>query len=402
VSELPLGQRESAELEFKGSDAIGDLAIIGRAAVALLNASGGTLWIGIEENEGIAVNAPGLTNAEPERRRILDYLVDSIEPPPTHEEIEAKLVAADEAGTRQAVRLCLAPQDGRRPYALVRRHARHYLKRFDARARYMTRAEIEEDFRRERQPKTDAVEELKDRLRARREELQRAGRSVLWLSVGTAAPLDLDLQDERYRHLFTNPAASNNRAAGWNAITPYREPALSADRLQQNGMTLWSNAWLELQFPIENLNWKGEENEIYPFAFIEYTVSMFRLAGVVYQDELEPEGALTRQAQILADLGLFRVSSWQLRPHSPRSIGYLRSGFDNEVVADAPLRRPGHPEVEDVLLHQPHPFYAHELIDEPDRCAFRIVREIYQAFGYTEDKIPAELDRTTGRLELGD
>lgn len=59
-------------------------------------------------------------------------------------------------------------------------------------------------------------------------------------------------------------------------------------------------------------------------------------------------------------------------------------------------------EVEDMLLHQPHPFSVRELVDEPDRCAFRIVREVYQAFGYTEDKIPAEFDRETGRLELGD
>jgi len=398
VNELPLGRRESAELEFKGSDAIGDLAIIGRAAVALLNAAGGALWIGIEESEGIAVKAPGLTNAEPERRRILDYLVDSIEPPPTHEEIDATLVAVDETCKRQAVRLRLTPRDGRRPYALVRRHARHYLKRFDARARYMTRAELEEDFGKDRQPQAVAVEELRNRLRARRGELQRAGRSILWFYAGTPSPLDLDLQDERYRHLFTSAAASNNRAAGWNAITLYREPDLSQDRLQQNGMTLWRNGSLELEVPIENLHWKGEENEIYPFAFIEYTVSTFRLAGVVYRDALEPGGVLQPKSLVLADLGLFNGSAWRLRPHSPRSIGYLR----DEIVADALMQGPGDSEVRDVLLHQPHPFFVHEVIEEPDRCAFRIVREVYQALGYTEDKIPAEFDRTTGRLELGD
>jgi hypothetical protein len=43
-------------------------------------------------------------------------------------------------------------------------------------------------------------------------------------------------------------------------------------------------------------------------------------------------------------------------------------------------------------------FSSQEVIDRPDRCAFRVVRRLYEAFGLSEDAIPHEYDREAGRL----
>jgi len=37
---------------------------------------------------------------------------------------------------------------------------------------------------------------------------------------------------------------------------------------------------------------------------------------------------------------------------------------------------------------------------EPDRCAFRLIRRVYEGFGHREDAIPAEFDRASGQLLL--
>jgi schlafen family protein len=70
---------EGAKLERKSAAALKDLRVLARATVALLNARGGHVIVGQREDRTIE----GIANAERERDRLQQYLLDSIEPPPT-------------------------------------------------------------------------------------------------------------------------------------------------------------------------------------------------------------------------------------------------------------------------------------------------------------------------------
>ena len=50
-----IGKRESATLEFKAQEILKAPAKIAREVVGFLNASGGHVWIGVQENGGVAV-----------------------------------------------------------------------------------------------------------------------------------------------------------------------------------------------------------------------------------------------------------------------------------------------------------------------------------------------------------
>jgi len=67
--------------------------------------------------------------------------------------------------------------------------------------------------------------------------------------------------------------------------------------------------------PVKTLWWKGPENGIWPLALLEYPTSVFRLARSLH-------GALSRppESRLLADLALFALQGWALRPHSPASM----------------------------------------------------------------------------------
>ena len=54
---------------------------------------------------------------------------------------------------------------------------------------------------------------------------------------------------------------------------------------------------------------------------------------------------------------------------------------------------------ENHFLGKPIVVSYEELDAKPDRCAYAL-RHVYRAFGYEEDKIPAEYNRETGELTI--
>ncbi len=45
-------------------------------------------------------------------------------------------------------------------------------------------------------------------------------------------------------------------------------------------------------------------------------------------------------------------------------------------------------------------FSAEQIQQEPDRCGYRLVERVYEAFSYRREQIPEEFDQKTGRLIL--
>ena len=119
---------------------------------------------------------------------------------------------------------------------------------------------------------------------------------------------------------------------------------------------------------------------------LEYPVSVLRLASTL----LKMTGAPTDDGRFVIRLALSGLRGWKLGPHSPESLSFQVCSYRQFQEDD--------PDVEPNLLVRG----CEEIIKEADRCAFSLVRSIYEAFGYEEDKIPVEFDRTTKRLVLSE
>lgn len=390
-SKIPLGQREGPRLEFKGAAALKAPETIARGVVAMLNAEGGNIWVGLREENERAVAIESIPDETREARRLIDHLLDTIEPAPLNE-VEVEPETSEEGFV---LRVAVKPQPGRKPYALLKGGGRQFVIRVGPRSRPMTRQEIEEQFsagasispsREER-----ALDDAKSRLAEAREQVRRADGERFWLGLEPAADLNLNLQDPRFETLLQDPLATGNRRSGWSFVVQFGPgPHLQKDRLVMTDssydmpygrvITLQRRGGLTFEVPLDALFWKGEEREIWPFALLEYPISALRIAGAIYADVL-PHGA-----RVVADLSFFGIRGWKLRPYSPDR--WLRG-----------IPRPFE-ESEDLVSDGPLDFSADEVKNEPDLCGYRLVERVYEAFGIRREQLPAEFDVKSGRLIL--
>jgi hypothetical protein len=380
---IPLGEKESLHQEFKGREALRRPEMIAREVVAMLNAQGGVVWVGLRDDDHRAVEVEPIPGAERERRLLRDYLVDTIEPSPADDEVAVDAVTADRG---EILRIEARPKPDRLPYAHLKESGRWFVVRISNRTRPMTREEI---FRSQHAPQeadtargTAILEILKERKRI----LEEAGER-LWLALKPVPAIELDLQDRRLKALLLDPALTDNRRSGWSFSTFGEEPRVRQGRLvatdEQGPRTveIRRDGFLSCSVLLKSLWWKGEASEIWPPALWEYTLSALRLAGKIYSDHL---GAT---AWIVADLSLIGVKGWKLRAGSPRSGTINFSLRPKEFV-----------EADDFLLAKPLVFSGRDLLQEPDRCGARLLERVYEAFGYGREAFPPEFDEATGRL----
>jgi hypothetical protein len=376
---IPLGEKESLHQEFKGREALQRPELIAREVVAMLNAQGGVVWVGLRAEDHRAVEIEPVSGAERERRRLRDYLVDTIEPSPADDEVAVEVVTADKG---EILRVEARPKPERLPYAHLKESGRWFVIRISDRTRPMTREEI---FR---LPQADTprdaaiLEILKERKR-----IQEAAGEKLWLALKPVPAIELDLQDHRLKALLLDPALTGNRRSGWSFSTFGEEPRVRQGRLVAAGedepraVEIRRDGFLSFSVLLKSLWWKGEASEIWPPALWEYPLSALRLAGKVYSDHLGAD------ASIVADLSLLGVKGWKLRAGSPRS-GTINFNLRPKKFVEA----------DDFLLEKPLVFSGRDLLQEPDRCGARLLERVYEAFGYGREAFPPEFDQETGRL----
>ncbi|HEV7519128.1 MAG TPA: ATP-binding protein, partial [Thermoanaerobaculia bacterium] len=163
---IPLGEKEDHRREFKSAEALKNPEIVARGVVALLIAEGGEVWVGLREESERAVAIEPIANPEREGRRLLDYLVDTIEPSPLGGEIGVEPVPSEDGFV---LRVTARPQEGRKPYAFSKKGGWHFVVRIGARTRPMTREEIQRRFSSANSTQGQAVEKAKKRLLEERE-----------------------------------------------------------------------------------------------------------------------------------------------------------------------------------------------------------------------------------------
>jgi hypothetical protein len=143
------------------------------------------------------------------------------------------------------------------------------------------------------------------------------------------------------------------------------------------------NGKLIFEVPLAGLNWERprQEREIASLALIEFPISAFRLAKMIYADVLRPDD------EVRADLRFLGIRGWILRGGPPSQI----------VVLNNPR---SYDRSDDLLPVEPFCFNFGEIGANPDACGYRMVRWVYDAFGFSESAIPDCFDRVSQRLLL--
>lgn len=389
----PLGKQESLTLEFKRVDALKDPANVAREVVGFLNGKGGEIWIGVGEKGGVASEVEGIPEVRVQRDRLQDVLVDLVEPSPIlGAEVQIDVVPLPEDPSRSLLRVAVEP--GRRgPYALLRQTSRAYLVRTGSRLRTMTREEVAERFRgavTDEEAASRVGRELLDRLRSCAD----GGVPGLRVLVRPVGGVELRLEKEGLEPLFRDPRRTGNRPLGWNftsnqalELRPFREAGRHGYRFGEEGSVQWTtvSAGGDVEFAagLERLQWQGQARSLWPLALLEFPVSLARFARTLHADfAARPPGPDT---QFVLALGLFGIGNWTLKPGSPNSIAFR-------------MQEPRAYRGTDAFLGEPVVVSWKELFATPDRCAFHLVRQVYQAFGFEERDLPVEYDRDSGRV----
>jgi len=402
--EIPLGKREDLHLEFKSADSLKDPEKIAREVVAMLNADGGEVWVGLGEEEGRAVKVEAIPEPEASRQSLRDSLADSIEPAPSSEEISLGLVPAQNG---LILRISVTASTNR-PYALLKKSGRFYWRRFDDRILPMSREEIREAFN-----KTTARPEELARAEAEfsgeRTQLLDWVRSnsadLYWLRIKPVPDFSLDLDALIRSDLLIDPTRTENRRVGENFTLAYtvggRAPRLAGDRVivgkdELFELSVHQHRGIEFKAPLKTFHAgvvPGEAKPLYWLSLLEYPISFFRLLSKMLLDKSLWEDPVPATTFFLASTALFGLEGWTLRPSSPQSLDYRH--FHNYLIQNAARSY----ELPD-LLPEPLRLPVADVKLRPDWSGFRVVRQIYAAFGYRADEMPLEFDQKAGRLIL--
>ena len=379
---LPIREREGEALELKSRAALDEPETIARGAVAMLNARGGSIWVGIKEAPGENELDP-IPDAERAGHRLLDRLLDTIEPTPTGEEVRVTAVTVEggpHGSGGRVLRVDVVPTRERRPYAFHRRGGRHFVRRVGDRTVPMSRDELRKLFG---QPLAEAAGPgaAAMRLLAESKALVEKRADRFWLGLEPASPGDLDLRALNRTDLLADQTLSGTPRGTFDftAAAYHGQPRI--ERVGgQTGLTsggevlelrVLGSGGVRFEAALAETFWVGRvpfvdaERLLSPEALLGYPVSVLRLART-----LLAEHSLWRkppQGDWWGALAISGLRGWGLLPGDLAmwpSCRYQGRRFDAEhLVLQDPLR-----------------FTQEDLRERPEDCAMRLVERIYDAF----------------------
>jgi hypothetical protein len=377
-----MGLREDETLEFKLADAIASPERILATIVAFLNTRGGDIYIGVGEQNGVAMALPGVADVEKSRGRLIDLMADRIEPRPG---VEAPRVVANPGGA--PVLVVHVEPSTKGPHVVRIRDGHTAYERIADRNRPLSF----EELRRRLRPR--GLENESGRMKT----LQTERRALVADSSPTTlrlvvAPDDgagsFDLNGE-VEAAMADVTRAGNRRSGWTYEADGQIRRGQGRREGGISDPPFRHLLVERSGKLEFRTVRGDEwtwsigagrypcppalvdAYIDPRVIIEYPLSVLRLASFLHRRRM-PE------ADFLIDFTLRGIRGGFLPPGRPDQRTWMpppdppRFGEDHLFVgATAPLR------VE-----------AQRLIEAPDAIAYLIVAEAYEAFGLGPDAIP--------------
>ncbi len=307
------------------------------------------------------------------------------------------------APTGSILRLQVKPNSTRRPYALLRKGGRSFWIRIEDRLRLMDREEIRKAFGSTEQShdeQTRTEDTLKDELKELQREAGGDPNGIFWLRIVPAPQFSLNLDALQSSDLLLDPSETENRRMGQTFFLGGR-PRRQADRLvmgetDATALSIYRHDGIQLRLPLEKFHAghePGVEKPLYWLPLMEIPISVFRLLSKMLRVEAFWEEPLAESTLFVSSIALFGLHGWTLRPHSPQ-LRQLQGWWDYL------LKEPRSSSVQDLIPAKPLRFPLREVQDYPDRCGFRLVSRIYEAFGFGTDEMPREFDQKTGRLVL--
>lgn len=377
---IPLGRAEDLLLEFKAADSLRDPQGIAREVVGMLNAAGGEVWVGLRENDGTAVAIDPIDDVERAERSLWDHLIGTIEPR-LGEEVAIEAVPVED-GSQSVLRIRVSNEPGRRVYSYTRKGARYFGRRVGARLRMLSYDEI---FGSSIQRSDDQIATIEKKWDAELEGMLKAKSSTLWLRLQPLGEVELDFPSHReVAPYFMETERTGNRLTGWTFVDPHQRPIPRSGRVvhgvPDGRQTIVSrNGVITFTVPIEFLHWKGPERSLWPYALIEFPVSIWRLAAAFYRT-----ARVAQAGPVFARMALLSVKGWRLKAGSAGTVAWQFDEKVREYTED------------DVIAAKHVADWADATSDNPDRCAYPLIRSVYEAFGFYEADIPREFDREKG------
>ena len=402
-----IGREENQRLEFKKTYEHVENLEIAKDICSLANADGGYIIVGAEERDHTCSGFFSLSNADGLDTRIrqihLDYVVERI----TY--FRTKIISATSGAT---VLLIYVPDSFRKPHSVVKESKTEIWKRYGTDKRTMPIHEIREDVIKssnapnliriekkidqalknifvmdDRTPINKVTEDPgrlndisdPDKFLNEIDELFSAHFSDKRYFRLTITPINLknnliDPSNKEFMEMLANPP--NQRYSGWNIIPDSQirvdSLGLRTVNFDYHHLRLTKSGHLEFWTQIDE-EFCAEQREedfqkhpkFYPYAVTEYPVSFLRFARCLYDK-----------------IGLKCFFKWRLQYWNIKECILL----------------PYHPEAKDYLApRQPLESYPYDnfkkeaqLLNnfEPDKSAFVLIKELYQAFGYTARQIP--------------
>lgn len=373
-----LGAREGLKLEFKRAEVLDDPVNVAREAAAMLNSEGGEIWIGVTEEDGVARTIQRIAEPEAARRRLADALLARLEPSPTDDEVRVE--------TRDGLLRVMVARGERGPYAFLERAMRGYVLRVDARVRQLEREELRTRFAGSRKAPPDRAHQTLAHWRGPGRKAADGAPPGLFVFIAPSAPIGLTLRSPDLEQLLRTPEASGNRRLGWNFSGQFHQLQRKAGNAvwqadhPAHGLQLTKDGDLIFSVPLGRLQWQGGPREIYPWALVEFVLSVCRLYPRLVQT-----CASAPPTEVLIAASVRGVSGWTLKPFSPNSVGYQLTAAG---TAEADIE----PEALAVEFS--------ELVATPDRCGWRLLEQVYDHFGFGEAQMPPEYNRATSQFVI--
>jgi len=400
MSGLPLGKLEGQRLEFKSAQAIENLAglTIARSVAAMLNAEGGEIWIGVQEERETATALQSIPEPEAAVRRLWDHLIDVLEPKPASDALRIEAVPWERG---VVLRMTCRPQTSSGPVAVLQKQARLYLIRTGARVRNLSREELSGFFVREASGSgawSDPVSKGRDELRERLKDANQPGGSRFWLGarlVSTVAKsidvygseVDLLLRDpqrigvsgQEYASVVSSRIEETQRSKRPPHTRRMGNIERRALEVIATGTTIFTCQLSALAAPRVPGS-RIEPHEVDPVvlmgmsaSFARFTRGIFELAAAAEDDE------------VLIGLALTLDSRWLLRPGVPPR---------NQMAA--PVELTDYQPSEEI--REAWSVFA----ESPDRVGVRILARLYHDFGLRREDLPPFYDESSGRVTLWD
>jgi schlafen family protein len=395
-----IGTPESQHLEFKQADSIrtpkGRMKIA-REIVAMLNAPGiSKLFVGIQDDSGKA-SGYDLLGDEDEIHisALTDLLIDRIEPRmPFDLLFDFEKIEKDQ-GFLLGIQV-RSPSPSPTPGFCVRDgEKRIYLIRHLDRKRPMEYSELLGNCE-PRGPQKFPGKTFLDLWKEMGEQPEHKGwfprEHAFLLAIGLEAPgrERYPVNSSQLKQLVAFPDERDQRPGGWTFTLNQHFRDLSGKprkvfesgfpeeryrqlRVDHRGIIAFSMDLSHLQWEVPkelSAVFPTAEGMIYPYAFIEYIVSAFRIARAVWKDEME-DGT-----EVFFKLALTDIQNWVLPRFGPNKVGYY------------PVERWAQFEEGKDLQLGTHRSKGSSLINNPDELAWIILEDVYSEFGLESNVIP--------------